>query len=73
MSNFIDFLLVISKLQSPIYCPSPQEERGGSRSLSLNKVFAREEQRGGGTTTVTAVLQEERKASGRRQKGRTGL
>ena len=24
MSNFIDFLLVISKLQSPIYCPSPQ-------------------------------------------------
>ena len=24
MSNFIDFLLVISKLQSPIYCRSPQ-------------------------------------------------
>ena len=25
MSNFIDFLLVISKLQSPIYCRYPQE------------------------------------------------
>ena len=24
MSNFIDFLLVISKLQSPIYCRYPQ-------------------------------------------------
>ena len=29
MSNFIDFLLVISKLQSPIYCRSPQLEYGG--------------------------------------------
>ena len=27
MSNFIDFLLVISKLQSPIYRRSPQSER----------------------------------------------
>ena len=26
MSNFIDFLLVISKLQSPIYRRSPQSE-----------------------------------------------
>ena len=24
MSNSIDFLLVISNIQSPIYCPSPQ-------------------------------------------------
>ena len=26
MSNSIDFLLVISKIQSPIYCPYPQGE-----------------------------------------------
>ena len=32
MSNFIDFLLVISKLQSPIYCRSPQK---GDKSLEL--------------------------------------
>ena len=28
MSNFIDFLLVISKLQSPIYRRSPQFDAG---------------------------------------------
>ena len=33
MSNFIDFLLVISKLQSPIYCRYPQKD--GSISLKI--------------------------------------
>ena len=33
MSNFIDFLLVISKLQSPIYRRSPQTE-GGQANLA---------------------------------------
>ena len=32
MSNFIDFLLVISKLQSPIYCRSPQSSGFDPRS-----------------------------------------
>ena len=35
MSNFIDFLLVISKLQSPIYRRSPQTYKilGGGRTF----------------------------------------
>ena len=36
MSNFIDFLLVISKLQSPIYCRSPQEESSAPRRKTLS-------------------------------------
>ena len=39
MSNFIDFLLVISKLQSPIYCRYPQILRSitfdGTQSYGL--------------------------------------
>ena len=37
MSNFIDFLLVISKLQSPIYCRSPQLELVGSGCRNVGR------------------------------------
>ena len=46
MSNFIDFLLVISKLQSPIYCRYPQYagfktlySQGQSSGISEGRIF----------------------------------
>ena len=53
MSNFIDFLLVISKLQSPIYRRSPQlelcksrrEDTGGDREEGLHTRTQREQKK----------------------------
>ena len=58
MSNSIDFLLVISKIKSPIYRRSPQQEdgRGGGSSNKGGQISIEERQNGGQLRGINPVF-----------------